>query len=78
MNSLDCQPLCSQVDKDGSGELEFPEFIHLMARQMRDGVEDKEYREMFLMLSGGESPSRLLLMEPRAELQQTPPRHRMS
>jgi len=44
-----------EVDKDGSGELEFPEFIQLMARQMREGTEEREFREMFLMLSGGTS-----------------------
>lgn len=46
--------LVTEVDKDGSGELEFPEFIQLMARQMRDGTDEKEMKEMFLMLSNGE------------------------
>jgi len=48
------QRLISEVDKDGSGELEFPEFIQLMARQMREGTDDKPIKDMFLMLSNGE------------------------
>lgn len=53
------EEMVAEVDTDGSGELEFPEFIQLMARQMREGTEDKEFREAFVMLSEGEAQFRM-------------------
>ena len=39
--------MISQVDEDGEGELEYPEFLELMAREMQAMKMDEEFIEAF-------------------------------
>ena len=36
-----------QVDADGNGTIDFPEFLNLMARKMKDSDSEEELREAF-------------------------------
>mmetsp|Transcript_42448 Transcript_42448/g.51462 ORF Transcript_42448/g.51462 Transcript_42448/m.51462 type:complete len:166 (+) Transcript_42448:617-1114(+) len=42
-----------EVDADGSGEVDFPEFCALMARQMQNMHEDSELLDMFELFDEG-------------------------
>uniref|UniRef100_A0A8B9IX31 EF-hand domain-containing protein n=1 Tax=Amazona collaria TaxID=241587 RepID=A0A8B9IX31_9PSIT len=42
------QDMVGEVDADGSGTIDFPEFLSLMARKMRDTDSEEEIREAFL------------------------------
>uniref|UniRef100_A0A8C3K7M5 EF-hand domain-containing protein n=1 Tax=Calidris pygmaea TaxID=425635 RepID=A0A8C3K7M5_9CHAR len=39
------QDMVGEVDADGSGTIDFPEFLSLMARKMRDTDSEEEIRE---------------------------------
>ncbi|NXD04483.1 CALMS protein, partial [Certhia brachydactyla] len=39
--------MVGEVDADGSGTIDFPEFLSLMARKMRDTDSEEEIREAF-------------------------------
>ncbi|XP_005497364.3 calmodulin-like protein 3 [Zonotrichia albicollis] len=41
------QDMVGEVDADGSGTIDFPEFLSLMARKMRDTDSEEEIREAF-------------------------------
>ncbi|NXA79820.1 CALMS protein, partial [Thryothorus ludovicianus] len=41
------QGMVGEVDADGSGTVDFPEFLSLMARRMRDTDGEEEIREAF-------------------------------
>lgn len=41
------QDMAVEVDTDGSGTIDFPEFLSLMARKMRDTDSEEEMREAF-------------------------------
>uniref|UniRef100_A0A061S2P4 Calmodulin n=1 Tax=Tetraselmis sp. GSL018 TaxID=582737 RepID=A0A061S2P4_9CHLO len=45
--------MIEEVDTNNSGELEFPEFLQLMVRQMTEHEEDQTLRQLFLHLSQG-------------------------
>ncbi len=38
---------CSQIDADGSGTIDFPEFLTMMARKMKDTDSEEEILEAF-------------------------------
>lgn len=39
--------IIAEVDKNGNGKLDFPEFLSLMARKMKDADTEEEIREAF-------------------------------
>ncbi|TKW17341.1 hypothetical protein SEVIR_5G359900v4 [Setaria viridis] len=41
------QDMITEVDSDGNGTVDFPEFLGLMARKMRDSDSEEELREAF-------------------------------
>eukprot|EP01026_Neomeris_dumetosa_P037565 TRINITY_DN30455_c0_g1_i1.p4 TRINITY_DN30455_c0_g1~~TRINITY_DN30455_c0_g1_i1.p4 ORF type:complete len:150 (-),score=34.44 TRINITY_DN30455_c0_g1_i1:512-961(-) len=41
------QDMINEVDSDGSGTIDFPEFLNLMARKMQDTDNEEELREAF-------------------------------
>jgi len=41
------QDMINEVDNDGSGSIDFPEFLHLMSRKMHDTDTEDEIREAF-------------------------------
>lgn len=41
------QKMAVEADKDGSGTIDFPEFLSLMAKKMRDADSEEEMREAF-------------------------------
>ena len=41
------QEMVAEVDADGSGTVDFPEFLSLMARKARDADSEEELREAF-------------------------------
>ncbi|XP_033763698.1 calmodulin-A-like [Pecten maximus] len=43
----DLKDMINEVDTDGNGTIDFPEFLSMMARQVRDGNEDEELVEAF-------------------------------
>lgn len=43
----DLQDLISQADSDGNGLIDFPEFLSIMARKMRDTDSEEEIKEAF-------------------------------
>ncbi|KAK6915423.1 EF-hand domain [Dillenia turbinata] len=54
IKSLDANPteeelqgMINEVDVDGNGTIEFGEFLHVMARKMRENEADEELREAF-------------------------------
>ena len=40
-------PSCAQVDADGNGTIDFPEFLTMMARKMKDTDSAEEIKEAF-------------------------------
>ncbi len=43
----DIQDMVNEIDKDGSGYLQFPAFLNLMARKYSDSNAEDEIREAF-------------------------------
>jgi len=41
------QDMINEVDADGNGTIDFPEFLNLMARKMKDTDSEEELREAF-------------------------------
>lgn len=41
------QDMINEVDADGNGTIDFPEFLTMMARKMRDTDSEEEIREAF-------------------------------
>ncbi len=41
------QDMISEVDADGNGTIDFPEFLNLMARKMKDTDSEEELKEAF-------------------------------
>ena len=41
--------MIDEVDEDGSGEIEFPEFLQLMAKKLQTADSVEEMREAFLV-----------------------------
>jgi calmodulin len=39
------QDMINEVDQDGSGTIDFPEFLTLMARKMQDSDSEEEIKE---------------------------------
>eukprot|EP00397_Hematodinium_sp_SG-2012_P060343 GEMP01078446.1.p1 GENE.GEMP01078446.1~~GEMP01078446.1.p1 ORF type:complete len:159 (+),score=50.14 GEMP01078446.1:136-612(+) len=49
--------MIAEVDEDGSGEIEFPEFLKLMASKLQDSDSIDEMREAFLVFDRDKSGS---------------------
>ena len=49
-----------QVDADGNGTIDFPEFLTLMARKMKDTDSEEEILEAFKVRRGGGGLARRL------------------
>ncbi|KAG8515958.1 Calmodulin-like protein 3 [Galemys pyrenaicus] len=43
----DLQNMVSEIDRDGNGTVDFPEFLGMMARKMKDRDSEEEIREAF-------------------------------
>ena len=41
------EDMINEVDSDGNGEIDFPEFLTMMARKMKDTDSEEEIREAF-------------------------------
>ena len=41
------QDMINEVDADGNGNIDFPEFLTMMARKMKDTDSEEEIREAF-------------------------------
>ena len=41
------QALIEEVDEDGNGDIDFDEFLHMMAKKMKEKDSDQEIREAF-------------------------------
>lgn len=41
------QDMINEVDADGNGTIDFPEFLNMMARKMQDTDTEEEIREAF-------------------------------
>ena len=41
------QALIEEVDEDGNGDIDFEEFLHMMAKKMKEKDSDQEIREAF-------------------------------
>uniref|UniRef100_A0A671NUX6 Calmodulin n=1 Tax=Sinocyclocheilus anshuiensis TaxID=1608454 RepID=A0A671NUX6_9TELE len=41
------QDMINEVDADGNGTIDFPEFLTMMARKMKDTDSEEEIREAF-------------------------------
>ena len=41
------QDMINEVDSDGNGTIDFPEFLMMMARKMRDTDSEEEIKEAF-------------------------------
>ena len=39
--------MVNEVDKDGTGSIDFPEFLTMMARKMKDNDSEEEIRKAF-------------------------------
>merc|ERR1719162_2045345 len=44
---VELQDMINEVDADGSGTIDFPEFLNLMARKMKDTDSEEEIKEAF-------------------------------
>ena len=44
------QDMINEVDADGNGTIDFPEFLTMMARKMKDADSEEEIREAFVCL----------------------------
>merc|ERR1719198_331074 len=51
------QIMIDEVDEDGSGKIEFPEFLKLMSARINDGDTVEEMREAFLVFDRDRSGS---------------------
>ncbi|XP_074562578.1 calmodulin-3-like [Curcuma longa] len=47
LTEAELQDMINEVDADGNGTIDFPEFLNLMARKMKDTDSQKELREAF-------------------------------
>ena len=47
-----CQDMINEVDKDGTGLVEFPVFLYMMARKENDETAEDEIREAFKVFDG--------------------------
>merc|ERR1712146_257861 len=47
MGEAELQDMINEVDQDGSGTIDFPEFLTLMARKMQDSDSEEEIKEAF-------------------------------
>src|SRR6266536_112773 len=41
------QDMINEIDADGNGKIDFPEFLTMMARKMKDADSEEEIREAF-------------------------------
>ncbi|KAH9675064.1 calmodulin-7 [Citrus sinensis] len=48
------QDMINEVDADGNGTIDFPEFLNLMARKMKDTDSEEELKEAFRKLTDEE------------------------
>ena len=53
------QDMINEVDADGNGTIDFPEFLTLMARKMKDTDSEEEILEAFKVRRGGCGLARL-------------------
>lgn len=44
------QDMINEVDADGNGTIDFPEFLTMMARKMKDTDSEEEIKEAFKVL----------------------------
>ena len=51
------QDMINEVDKDGTGLVEFPVFLYMMARKENDETAEDEIREAFKVFDGVSSKS---------------------
>mmetsp|Transcript_91681 Transcript_91681/g.245611 ORF Transcript_91681/g.245611 Transcript_91681/m.245611 type:complete len:157 (-) Transcript_91681:85-555(-) len=51
------EAMIAEVDDDGSGEIEFPEFLQLMAKKLQDTDSVEEMREAFMVFDRDKSGS---------------------
>ena len=47
-----CQDMINEVDKDGTGLVEFPVFLYMMAKKENDETAEDEIREAFKVFDG--------------------------
>ncbi|XP_054304510.1 calmodulin-A-like [Pongo pygmaeus] len=52
-NPTEAEDMISEVDADGKGTIDSPEFLTMMARQMKDPDSEKEIREAFHVFGNG-------------------------
>ena len=45
------QDMINEVDADGNGTIDFPEFLTMMARKMKDTDSEEEIKEAFKVIS---------------------------
>lgn len=50
------QDMINEVDADGNGTIDFPEFLTMMARKMKDTDSEEEIREAFRFENSLDSP----------------------
>ena len=63
-NKAELQDMINEVDADGNGTVDFPEFLSLMTRKIKDADTDEELIEAFKVfdrdgngfISAGEAP----------------------
>ena len=48
------QDMINEVDADGNGTIDFPEFLTMMARKMKDTDSEEEIREVWRVWMGGD------------------------
>ena len=48
------QDMINEVDADGNGTIDFPEFLTMMARKMRDTDSEEEIKEAFKVFDKAE------------------------
>jgi Ca2+-binding EF-hand superfamily protein len=46
-SEAELQDMINEVDADGNGTIDFPEFLTMMARKMKDSDSEEEVREAF-------------------------------
>ncbi|CAL8267155.1 unnamed protein product [Boreogadus saida] len=47
LTEAELQDMINEVDTDGNGTIDFPEFLTMMARKMKDTDSEEEIREAF-------------------------------
>ena len=62
MNTLGLKPtqeelnqMVDEIDADGNGEIDFPEFLTMMLRKMNEGDPEKELRDVFTVFDKDQS-----------------------